>query len=375
MQLLQAVIHELVKVPAKDGRPAVGPNYIEAPEQLDISEEPTVKLIESIKSLYGNKGNYSSQGTFDIEDSSQTFPTNFSNFIESSGDDDSFLDLTIQTMDNLVSESSNENFATGGYIVFAHYMQTEQNYFLVAMVKKKDGITLVNLRPETIQEVDLSKLHQAIRVNNTSYLHAMEQVSEEQPFEGSYLSFISPVSNRGASSYFIKAFGCHNAIPAKKATRGAFDAVKYFFETNEALRQLKSEAVDSVVDLFNQLLSNDEEGRICTLEMLNDTINTVISYHNVENAPDNFMDVANGEDFNVPDNFYPNQEAVTEQTRLKLKGLNGAWTLNLEKRVFGTSADSEIQFVNNANANQASIVIRNLSDDLISKLQRASQDD
>jgi len=374
MQLLQAVIHELIKVPAKGERAALGPDFIEAAEQLDVSDETTIVLIESIISLYGKKGSYSSQGTFDLTDTAQTFPPNFSSFIESTGDDDAFFGLTIQTMDNLVSKSSSENFATGGYIVFAHYMQSGQNYFLVAMVKKKDGITLVDLRPQTIQRVDLSKLHQAIRINNTNYLNAMELINENQPFEGSYLSFISPASNRGASGYFIKAFGCHDAIPANIATRSAFDAVKYYFETNETLRPLKSEAVDSVVSLFNQLLSNDEENRICTLDMLNKAIQGVITYHNVESVTDNFMDLANSENFNVPENFYPNQTAVTEQTRLKLIGLDGAWTLNFEKRVFGTSTESEIQFINNPNSSQASIVIRNLSDDLIKILQKASED-
>lgn len=114
MELLQAVIHELVKEPAKDKRPAIGPTFDEASRQLDVTEEPTIKLVESIKSLYGKKGNYSSQGTFDLEDTSQTFPREFEEFTASTGDDDAFFELTIQTMKNLVSKSSSENFATGG---------------------------------------------------------------------------------------------------------------------------------------------------------------------------------------------------------------------------------------------------------------------
>jgi nucleoid-associated protein len=376
MELLQAVIHEFIKEPAKEGRPAIEAHYTEATEQLDVSEEPTVKLVESIRSLYGSKGNYSSQGTFDLADSAQTFPDNFATFVDSSGDDDAFLELTIQTMDNLVARSAPQNFATGGYIVFAHYTYGGQNYFLVAMVKKKDGITLVNLKPETIQEVDLSKLHQAIRINNTSYLQAMELIEEGEPFDGSYLSFISPVSNQGASGYFIQAFGCHDAIPAKKATISAFDAVRYYFDSNVQIRHLKSEAVDSLVELFNNLLNNeDEENRICTLEILNERVSSIITYHEIENAPNDFMEIANSEDFNVPDSFYPSKQALTEQTRVKLKGMDGAWALNFEKRVFGSSDDSDIQFNPQTSSNQASIVIRNLSADLINVLERALEDE
>lgn len=244
------------------------------------------------------------------------------------------------------------------------------------MVKKKDGITLINLRPETIQEVDLSKLHQAIRINNSSYHQAMELVAQGQPFEGPYLSFISPVSNQGASGYFIKAFGCHDAIPAKQATSGAFDALKFYFEINENIRHLKSEAVDSLVRLFNELLdSDDEENRICTLEMVDERINSIISYHNIQDPPNNFMDIANSDDFNVPGSFYPNKQAVTEQTRVKLKGLNGAWTLNFEKRVFGQSSESEIRYNPQTSGNQASLTISNLSPELLEILEKALEDE
>ncbi|MEP0174129.1 MAG: nucleoid-associated protein [Paraglaciecola sp.] len=374
MNLLQTVIHELIKEPAKEGRPAKGPEIVPASEQLDVTNEPTVKLVESIKSLYGSKGNYSSQGSFDIDDTAQTFPINFSTFIDSSGEDELFLKLTLQTMDNLVKESRSKNFATGGYIVFAHYEQGGQNFFLVAMVKKKDGITLVNLKPETIQEVDLSKLHQAIRINISSYLTAMEYIAESKPTEGAYLSFISPVSNQGASGYFISAFGCSDAIAAKVATESAFAAVTYYFDSYEELRPLKSEANDITVNLFNELLQNeDEDGRICTLELLDEKIQALLVSNNITEMPESFSDVANRE-FVVPASFYPNKSAVTEFTRLKLKGLDGAWTLNFEKRVFGTDNNSDIQYVRPTSDSEGAIIIRHLSPDLIKLLNKEAGD-
>jgi nucleoid-associated protein len=326
--------------------------------------------------LYGKKGNYSSQGTFDTASTTNTFPGHFATFIDSTGDNDEFFKLTIHTMDNLVEKSSDQNFATGGYIVFAHYTQGGQNFLLVAMVKKKDGITLVNLKPESIQEVDLSKLHQAIKVNNTSYLHALDAKEDDAPYAGAYLSFVSPVSNKGASGYFIKAFGCSDAIPAEIATKGAIDAVNYYFGANNTLSPYKNEANDAVINLFERLLTNeDEEERICTLDILNDVVIAVINANGIEDIADDFISLANGEDFNVPDSFYPNKKVVTAAVRLKLRGLNGAWTLNFEKRIFGDTPSDEIQYVRNDNRPGGSLIIRNLSESLVRELERTLRND
>ncbi|MDX3775137.1 nucleoid-associated protein [Chromatiaceae bacterium AAb-1] len=253
MDLICAVIHELVKEPARDNVPAVEAHYVEADNLLDVTSVPTYELVKSIQSLYGTKGNASSQGTFETN-GAYTFPSQFLDFVDSIGDSDAFLTLTNSAMVNLVEKSSDQNFATGGYVVFAYYQQSGHGYVLAAMVKKKDGISLVNLEPRVIQEVDLSKIHQAIRINVSSYMDAREAQELGDPINGAYLSFISPKSNKSASGYFISAFGCTNALESAISTKNAIEAVKQFFERDERLEHLSNTAYDRVVDLLEDIL-------------------------------------------------------------------------------------------------------------------------
>ena len=156
MELLKTVIHELIKQPAKNERPEIPAQVTLANELLDVSQPAAIKLVESIQSLYGTKGNSSSQGTFELDGSFQ-FPRRFSSFINNEISDESFLELTIHSMNIIRNKAADKNFSTGGYIVFAYYIQNNQPFVITAMVKKKDGIQLTDLKPVTIQEVDIDE--------------------------------------------------------------------------------------------------------------------------------------------------------------------------------------------------------------------------
>jgi nucleoid-associated protein len=330
----------------------------------------SLTLVESIRSLYGSRGNYSSQGSFDEESRTNTFPSQFGTFVDSSGDDDCFFQLSLDAMAQLVEKSSTQNFATGGYVLFAHYISRGQNFFIVAMVKKKDGITLTNLKPKNIQEVDLSKLHQAIRINITGYLQALAEIKNNQPNKISYLSFISPSSNQGASGYFIKAFGCSDAIATFKATNAALDAVNAYFGQDNKISHLKALANDRVISLFEDLLEREDDNeRICTLELLNESVRSVIISNDVESIPDDFMEFANGENFSVPNSFYPSKTAVSKAKRVRLKSESNTWSLNFEKRVFGDTPNADIQY-QRGDGDDASILIRNLPKKIKEQLEK-----
>lgn len=370
MQLQKAVIHELVKEPAKDGNPAIEAHVSEAEQLLDADNEATVHLVESIQGLYGTKGNSSSQGRFDFE-GGYTFPEQLNQYIDSAGDDDSFLDMTLNAMANLVRESSSENFATGGYIVFAFYLQNGEEFVLAAMVKKRDGITLKNLVPETVQEVDLSKLHQAIKINLSRYL-LVKEADERENVDGqaTYLSFISPKANSSASGYFISAFGCSDAIPAGVLTKNAISAVKNFFNGDERLEHLASRAYDQVIGYLEDTLDRDDPS--CSLDELNHLVNALIPADLSAELADSFPVFANQEPYFLPESFYTNSSAVKKAKRVNLKGLEGAWSLNVEKRVLGATVDDDIQFIDNGIGSE--IRIRNLSDKIIEQLRDVISD-
>jgi nucleoid-associated protein len=368
MELLKSIIHELIKEPARDGNPAIDASIEEAEHLLDSSDDATVALVSNIHSLYGTKGNASSQGTFN-EEGAFAFPVQFGSFIDSNGDDEAFRELTMYAMENLRESADGENFATGGYIVFAFYQQNNEEFFLAAMLKKKDGIRLQDLRPETIQEVDLSKLHQAIKVNLSRYLNFKEAEDQDEPLNDSYLSFISPKSNQSASGYFISAFGCTDARAAAVSTKSALEAVRRFFEDDERIEHLKTDANDRAVEFMEETLKREE--KICTLDELNHLVNGLIPIDLMDELNDSFVEYANGDPFFVPDRFYTNSTEVRKAKKVQLKGLGGAWNLNFEKRVLGLTCNDDIQF---SPENEGSITIRNLSTDMKEKLIQAIEE-
>ncbi|MEH6384881.1 MAG: nucleoid-associated protein [Colwellia sp.] len=365
MILLKAIIHELIKEPAKKGIPEIRANVAFAPELLDVKDQAAITLVESIQSLYGTKGNASSQGTFEF-DESYNFPGQFSKFINSEIDDSTFLALTKHSMNNLRNTASSKNFATGGYIVFAYYTQDQKSFVLTAMVKKKNGIKLDHLfKPESIQEVDLSKLHQAIKVNVASYLSAVECKKNDIPYSGSYLSFISPKSNT-SSGYFISAFGCTDALPAEVSTRNALEAVVQFFEENESISKLKNEAHDLVIKHFEETLTRTE--KTCSIDDLNQVVNSLIPISDENNLIDSFVEYANNEPFNIPDVFYTHSTVVRLAKKIKLQGHDGAWVLNFDKRMLGTTDNADIQYCKKG---KGTIIIRNLSNKIKEELVSA----
>ncbi|WP_334030359.1 nucleoid-associated protein [Alteromonas sp. P256] len=373
MELHRAIIHELVKQPAKDGNPEVKAHYVEAEGLLDSTNELTIKLIESIQSLYGTKGNASAQGTFD-RSGAYVFPERFNDFIDSAGEDDDFFNLTLDAMKSLVKEAKDENFATGGYIVFAFYTQNAEEFLLGAMVKKRDGIRLKNLVPETVQEVDLSKLHQAIKVNLSRYLHVLEaEEAQEEGAHSAYLSFISPKANQDASGYFISAFGCSDAIPARTLTENAILAVRNFFERSDDLNFLAVDAKDEVVDYLDATIKDKAKNKTCALDDLNHLVNSMLPVEHAEKYRDTFVPFANEEPYCLPERFITNALVVRRAKKVNVRGMKGMWSLNVEKRILGTTVNHDVQFVEQGE--NSYLTIRNLSENIIQKLNAALADE
>ena len=365
MELQKAIIHELVKDRRVKGEPKKAVE-VEQGTLLDVSETAVTSLINSILKIYGTKGNSSSQGTFNKE-GSYTFPIHLDNFLKKDSGF-SFKDLSLGIMHNLKAEASKKNFATGGYIVFGHYKsrspkQAESEMLLVGMVKKKDGITLnANMIPEAIQEVDLSKLHQAVRVNITTYQRYAETTDNIADPASAYLSFVSPKANNDASGYFIDAVGCTNAIPDKDATKNVLAAVNAFFKTYPELNDLRKSAKEEVATkLYEKSKSDDPE---CSLDTIDSWVTSIIPDSMQDRLANKFTAFANNDPYNVPAIFKSNSSEAKKGISLKLAEKNG-WSLNLERTLLGTAKSDKIQFTG------SSLTIRKLSKEVIEELRSA----
>lgn len=365
MEVRHCVIHELIKV---SGKPAVSTDI--KLTALPSDNPHVVQLVTSLGELIGRKDNQAARGTFDRRSTVYKVPVAFDTYYESENTAADFLAFSASCMAELEDEAKEGNriAASGGAIVFAEYVLQGADYFLIAMIKQKDALQLdENLVPTGITEIDLSKIHQAARINYRRYddynRQLAEQTSEEESVEDlpSYLAFVSPKTNLDVSGYFVVALGCTDSVPTATATKNTIDAVKKFFSANEELTEYKAAAYDRLIDYLKQKSEAKEVARLTEIEhVVRQSVPPEVC-----DSLDTLVEYLNGEEYGVPYEFGVNKRTLTSRTRMKTKADD--WELNFELRILGELPSSRIRYVRDSQQ----IVISNIPEDVRQKIEEA----
>ncbi|MGR7921573.1 nucleoid-associated protein [Zobellella denitrificans] len=333
------VIHHLRKESKKPiQQPVIKENT------LNSQSESVRKLVDGVMNLYGTKDNNAIFGTFaNIQEERGSFPREFEKFRAGTQKEADFISLTKTAMRSLQNKARDVNFASGGYILFASYCTDNKPFLLIAMIKHRDGIQLNDdLEPVGIQELDLSKLHQAARVNVERYL-SYEESEDEDKDKLSYLSFVSPRNNQSASGYFIKALGCSGGVAASRATDAACREMSNFFRKN---KELKPNIKELKADVFTYLRECYDEKRAATISDLT----ALARKHFPANYDDdkraemerNLASYLNSDEAQVPNEFRVHLATINKHAKVKLNTAN--WQLQFEKHSFGTNENAEIWY-------------------------------
>ena len=185
IQLNQAVVHELVK---ESGVPNASMDL--ADQLLYAENQVVVDLVDRIVGLIGQRENAAHFGVFRNDPARTRIPDMVTSYCmqpEPAADD--FLQLTNDCMIALRDTAQSRNLATGGYLLFADYTSTAR-FLLVAMIKQRSGITMEELVPTSITELDFSKLHQVARVSFERLCSYERSKAEQQDM--TYVTFVSP---------------------------------------------------------------------------------------------------------------------------------------------------------------------------------------
>mgnify|MGYP000087676305 FL=1 len=333
MDIKQVVIHELLKEKGKQEA-----DKTIAKKVLDTQSDLVVKLVSSLGDLYGTKGNNAMYGTFSRKDESNLFPKQTDKYLKNESDDE-FFALSKQCMVELVRESRAQQSATGGYIIFARY-RSMKDFLLVAMIKSKHGLNVnKDLEPEDVIEIDLSKIHQAARINLTTYAEVNSLTDDNSSDnEEPYLSFVSPTRNSEVSGYFRKALDCTDGVRSGRATSTAFSTVKDYCNSKPNLKKYKLPAKDSLIQYFEECLSN---GQPATLEGVEHCIKKVLPV-DIASEAEGFSEFANNEENQLPHTFGVNKSSLTNYTRIRSKTAD--WKLSFERVALGTDDNSPLYF-------------------------------
>jgi len=348
MELKQLVIRELIK-DADDNQASVS----DRGGASDVEQPVTQELGEALVNAF-NRRSALTHGSFNVEnEDGYPFISAFNQYLQTDRDESAFLQLTEQSMAQLAAAIATANGASGGYILFALYQSDRYEFLLAALMRDRSGISLNgDLQPTEIFEVDLDKLHQAMRVNVTNYLQKKD----------GYLSFIGNKENGNVTQYFSNAFGCTDVTPSRKSTSELIKAAREYCNINE-LHDQKEEIIE---DLVTYMEKQRGEKETATLPDVQQIFDAYIPPEQAETAAGTFGSFANKEPYQVSHEFQPHTSTLNAYNKVKARG--ESWSLDFSKRSLGTpGTDKEILFDEGSN----SLTLRGLPDKVIEKIRAA----
>lgn len=316
MALKNIIVHKIDKE-------SQGIAQLELRDSLLIIGDRESEFIENLKEVYYKKSN-PIYGVFNSNSTAYPFQTLLGNFIS---DNSQFYNFTVEAM-NLLYEIMNPiPQATGGYVVFANYEVSNEEFVITVMLnnKKQYGVSN-NLSLEEIFSLDLEKLDVANFINLTRL----------QNDEETYLSFAR--GRKDVSNYFKNFIGCTDQISAKQSSLKLKTAFLDYLETL-VITQEEKETLRN--DVFNYCINQTKRKEDISLSHISSMINN--------EEPQLFQKFASGEDYGVSANIKGHRQTLKslKYYSYKSKALSISFDSNLiNERVFYNEDDNSLRITN-----------------------------
>lgn len=299
---------------------------------MDIHSGMVINLFESLLNAFERRSSLT-HGSFNQEnEEGYPFISAFDKFLVNEEAPENFAQLMEAGMSQLAAAiaAPSARAASGGYVIFAVYGSDRADYMLVALVRDRSSIALDDtLSPTEVIEVNLEQLHQAARINITTYKQGKD----------SYLSFIGSKQKGEITHYFSTAFGCTDVTPSRKSTGELIRATRDFCSQND-LGEKKEDIVEDVVSYLERQRSDKQTANLNDIENLFDAY---IPPEQAETAAGTFGDFANGGPYNVSHEFQPHTSTINRFSKVKAKSDN--WQLDFTKKALGrANSGKEIVF-------------------------------
>lgn len=341
-QLKFAIIHSL----DKEANSNVATMRL-AQTTLDVSSATVVSLAEQLSKLVGKDGSSVFWGQFGNDNRQGKFPDSVKPLAEEEALD-TFVTASHVAMSELQRKAKEENFATGGYVCFLVYVSQGSTFLLVAMIKERGALTLTSdLVPTEIKEIDLSKLHQAARVNLDRYAQALRtgEAAREEPaaeddeetLEKTYLCFINRKSQKAdVASYFVEALGCEKGVSSGRTTKAVVHAVRAFVRSNSETKSLAKVVRRAVIDYLHA----QPDGATVTLTTVANVVRQSLGPELAQCA-DGLIEYLQRDDIQIPAEFSISSAALDAMTRIRAS--TALWNLSFDDAALGLR-DSEIVY-------------------------------
>lgn len=362
----KVIVHEL----KKEQHGAIQPSVFR-PLVLDGEDEIVVKLVEDINKIYGGRYNGAHYGTFADGEGRGAFPDDLENYSKLDNPSDlNFIKVSHVAMMRLYDKASSSPLSSGGYILLCDYILGGTRFFLVVMIKKTKGMRISkDLKPEELEQLDLSKLHQAAKINFRR-LSEYESADNEARKEINYLSFISPSSSKSTSGYFVKALGCSEGNTSNNATDNLIKSSRKFFKGDERISANKDVFMSQVFTYLYEKLGTKEPVRLS--EVANIAARNIPAELGEESTEivNAYVSLLNSDELSIPTEFPVSKTILNKQTHVTAKTEN--WKFVFDKVALGTDPAAEIFY----NRDQETLSITRLPPEIVEQLNKElDQDD
>lgn len=342
MDIKQVIVHELIKETKQDFNYA-NPYHLRT-TRLDKTNQIVLKLIKEVSDLYGSKGNSAHYGVFKEDPTEQgPIPSKFENYsLSEQNSIDEFIPFSVDVMKQLVKKAKEEPWSSGGFIVFCDYSINNSRFFLITMIKKKKGVTISNkLEPEEMIHLDLSKIHQAARINFNQY-NNYKSADEADKADFSYLSFVSKGVGQTTSAYFIAAIGCDKSLAAAKATKKLPTVVKSFFSKKPELKAHATKFRNEIISYLDTQSTNNLSAKLSDIETIALSHMTYLDEEKRESYVQELMTFLNSEETRIPTEFVISKRSLKEVKNLTFK--SDELGFSFDKALLGATADNDVWY-------------------------------
>jgi len=362
----KVVIHALVKEQHKKIEKSVIKEAV-----LDKEDVAVKKTVDGIVGVYGTRANSAHYGVFKNGEGRGSFPDNLIEYskIDTPSDHD-FIKLTKVAMDRLYEQASMVVPSSGGYILFSDYTDSSGRFFLISMIKKRPGIALSEaLKPEVLMELDLSRLHQAARINFgklSSYLGA----NEDDKKSIIYLSFVSPSANKTTAGYFVTALGCSEGAASAQAMKTVLAESKAFFNKNKHLAP-HAEALGSAIKRY--YIEREHSGdsiKLTEVESLARKLIPTKLSDQADKLMDEYISRLNSDECGVPAEFPVHSYTLKRLTHIS--GKTSSWSTEFDKAALGDTEAADVYYDESKNRLILRDVPQKLKEEILAEIKKNS---
>jgi nucleoid-associated protein YejK len=165
--------------------------------------------------------------------------------------------------------------ATGGFIVFAHYFDTDKHFefVLVLSINNKDGYVFNEdrLTIEDTKNIELNKIDLACQINITKW---NDYQGNQNTDVKTYLSLIK--GNKDLSIYFMKFIGNANQTTSTESSKRLVNALDSFCKKNNYGREKTVETKNKVSDYCKDCMKEKKEISLSAISALIDIENPTL---------------------------------------------------------------------------------------------------